>query len=214
MARRAKRTSRRQAAPRSKAESGSKDAKMRLVDAALALAARQSWARVAYGDIARRAGVPLAEALSTLPTKTAILAEFQRRLDRAMLQDGESSEGSARDRLFEILMRRFDALAPHRDALRSIARGAPLDPAAAVCGWLQLIHSMRLALSVAGCPGEGLAGLIAAEGLAGLYLSILPTFLGDDSADRAATMAALDRRLRCIETATQWVRARAPRATA
>jgi AcrR family transcriptional regulator len=207
MARRPKRTSKRRKA--STAEST--DPKVRLVEAALALAAEQSWAKIAYADIARRARVPMADALALLPTKTAILAEFQRRLDRAMLQAGESADGSARDRLFEILMRRFDALAPRREALRSIARSAPLDPAAAVCGWLQLVHSMRLALSVTGCPAEGIPGLIAAKGLAGLYLSVLPVFLADASADHAATMAALDRRLRCIETLSDCLRARAPK---
>jgi len=187
------------------------DPKARLVAAALDLAAKMSWARVAYADIARKAGLPLADALDLLPTKTAILAEFQRGIDRMVLEQGDGGEGSARDRLFELLMRRLDALAPHREALRSIARAAPLEPAAAVCGWLQLLHSMRVTLAVAGCPSDGLPGLLAAKGLAALYLSALPSFFADASADRAETMAVLDRRLRCIETAANWIKARAPK---
>lgn len=187
------------------------DPKSRLVAAALELAAKRSWALAPYADIARRAGVPLAEALGLLPTKPAILAEFQRGIDRAVLEQGDSGEGGARDRLFELLMRRLDALAPHREALRSIARAAPLEPAGVLCGWLQLLHSMRVTLAVAGCPADGLPGLVAAKALAALYLSALPTFFADASADRAETMAVLDRRLRCIETAANWIKARAPK---
>ncbi len=92
-----------------------------------------------------------------------------------------------------------------------IARAAPLDPAALLCGWLRLLHSMRLTLAVAGCPADGLAGLVAIKGLAGLYLSVLPVFLADRSGDHAATMAALDKRLRCIQSLADWVRGRMPK---
>jgi hypothetical protein len=68
-------------------------------------------------------------------------------------------------------------------------------------------------LAAAGCPADGLVGLVATKGLAGLYLSVLPVFLGDRSRDRAPTMAALDKRLRCIQSLRDWVRARAPKAT-
>jgi AcrR family transcriptional regulator len=205
MARKAKRAARR------RRSTPSADPKARLVAAALKLAAERSWARVTLADIARAARLPLAEAIGLLPSKTAILAEFQRGIDRTVLAGGNGGEGGARDRLFELLMRRFDALGPHRAALRSIARAAPLDPAALLCGWLQLLHSMRLTLAVAGCPADGLAGLVAIKGLAGLYLSVLPVFLADRSRDHAATMAALDNRLRCIQSLADWVRGRVPK---
>ena len=207
MARKAKRTARR---PRAAAAG---DPKARLVAAALKLAAERKWARVTLADIARAARLPLAEAVGLLPSKAAILAEFQRGIDRAVLAGGDGGDGSARDRLFELLMRRYDALGPHRKALRSIARAAPLDPAALLCGWLQLLHSMRVMLATAGCPAEGLIGLVAIKGLAAIYLSVLPVFLADSSRDHAPTMAALDKRLRCIEAAADWVKAKVPKAT-
>ena len=43
-------------------------------------------------------------------------------------------------------------------------------------------------------------GRLRANLLAGLYLSVLRVFLGDDSADLTQTMAALDRRLRRAES--------------
>lgn len=179
------------------------------VSAALALAERGPWSQMTLADIAREAGLSLAALLAELPSKTAVLMAFQRRLDRAVLAGGEVTEGSARDRLFELLMRRFEALKPHRKALKSIAMAAPHDPASLICGWGRLLHAMTTTLTLAGLPAQGLRGLLRAEGLALLYGSVLPVFLGDDSRDLSRTMAALDVRLRRIDAVMGWFRSRA-----
>jgi AcrR family transcriptional regulator len=179
------------------------------VAAALALAERQPWTRVTLGDIAEEAGLPLAALMQAFPSKTAVLTAFQRGIDRAVLEAGEVGEGSARDRLFELLMRRLEALKPHRKALASIAAAAPHDPVGVLCGWNRLMHSMSTTLALAGLSGDGLRGLIRVKGLAGLYGSVLPVFLRDESDDLTRTMAALDGRLQRIETVINWIRGRA-----
>ncbi|MGH6940315.1 TetR family transcriptional regulator [Hypericibacter sp.] len=179
-----------------------------VVAAAMALAERQPWTRVTLGDIAEEAGLPLAALMLAFPSKTAVLTAFQRGIDRAVLQAGEVGEGSARDRLFELLMRRLEALKPHRKALASIAAAAPHDPVGVICGWSRLLHSMSTALALAGLSADGLQGMIRLKGLAGLYGSVLPVFLRDDSDDLTRTMAALDGRLQRIETVINWFRGR------
>jgi AcrR family transcriptional regulator len=170
------------------------------VDAALALAERGPWARVTLADIAAEAGLSLAALMQEFPSRTAILDAFQRGIDRSVLEAGEVGEGSARDRLFELLMRRLEALRPHRKALASIAAAAPQDPLGALCGWNRLVHSMAMTLTLAGLSAEGLSGLIRAKALAMIYGSVMPAFWRDDSADLSRTMAALDDRLQRIET--------------
>lgn len=170
------------------------------VDAALTLAERQPWARVTLGDIAAEAGLSLAGLMQEFPSKAAILAAFQQGIDRAVLTAGEVGEGSARDRLFELLMRRLEALRPHRKALASIAAAAPGDPVGLLCGWGRLLHSMGTTLTLAGLSAEGLTGLIRTKGLAAIYGSVLPVFWRDESADLSRTMAALDGRLQRVET--------------
>jgi AcrR family transcriptional regulator len=189
------------------------DAKSRIVAAALKLAAERRWCAVTLGDIAKAARMPIAELLAALPSKPAILAELQRQTDRIAL-GGDPAEGDARERLFELLMRRFDALAPHRAGLRSIARAAPVDPLGTACAYGQLLHSMRLMLAGAGLPADGLAGMVAAPAVAGIYLSVMPVFLAEEETDQARTMAALDRRLRRLDQAAGWLKARMPRRTA
>src|SRR5215510_13910584 len=57
----------------------------RIVDAALRLIAEKGWRLTTVADIAAAAGLGLAATLPRFPTKTHVLAAFQRRLDRATL---------------------------------------------------------------------------------------------------------------------------------
>lgn len=183
------------------------------MEAAFALAERRPWARVTLSDIAAEAGLSLAVMMQHLPSKTAVLGAFQRGIDRAVLEAGDVGEGSIRDRLFELLMRRLEALKPHRKALASVAAAAPRDPAGLACGWSRLLHSMRMTLTLAGLSTEGLRGLVRIEGLTALYSSVLPVFWRDESADLSRTMAVLDSRLQRIETVMNWIHRRPEAAT-
>ena len=92
-----------------------------IIDAALALARTRDWRTVSLSDIADEAGVSLAQVYTVFSSKAAIVGGFMKRIDQHVL-DGAAvdSTESARDRLFEVLMRRFDALAPHKDAVAAI----------------------------------------------------------------------------------------------
>lgn len=176
------------------------DVEDRLIDAALTLAARQGWRNTSLGEIAAEAGLRLDEAYAIHASKAGILHAFRRRIDRAALAGapGEAAE-PPRDRLFDILMRRFDALQPHKPALGVILRDGLGDPLA-LLGAPALLRSMAWMLDAAGISAAGWRGRVRVPVLAGLYLSVLRVFLDDDSADLTATMAALDRRLRHAES--------------
>jgi hypothetical protein len=55
---------------------------------------------------------------------------------------------------------------------------------------------MALILETAGISASGLRGLAKTHVVAAIYLYTFKTFLDDDSADHARTMAALDKSLR------------------
>jgi AcrR family transcriptional regulator len=188
----------RRASARKAAAKPAGSAKDRLVDAALSLAVRQGWRGTGMAAIAAEAGVPLGEAYAAASSKLALLAAFHRRIDLAALAGTGESQEPARDRIFDALMRRFDALAPHRPALRVILRDSLGDPAV-LLGVPALLGSMVWMLEAAGVSAAGIVGRLRAHLLAGLYLSVLRVFLDDDSTDLAKTMAALDRRLRRAE---------------
>ena len=173
--------------------------KDRLIDAALTLAAERGWRGLGMGEIAAEAGVPLKDTYRLARSKTALLAAFRRRIDEAMLEGGVVSGDSTHDRLFDALMRRFEALKPYRPGLRAILRDSIGDPAT-FCLAPGMLRSMGWTLTAAGLSLPGVRGACARRLVAGLYLSMMPTFFRDEGEDLGTTMAALDRRLRQAES--------------
>jgi AcrR family transcriptional regulator len=172
----------------------------RLVDAALALAAERGWTSVTLADVAEKAGLGLAELHQHAQTKSHLLRLWLQRIDAAVLAGpAPDAAESARDRLFDVLMRRVDALRPHKPALASIVDSLSRDPVQAFCGWPGLLRSMSWMLEAAGLDASGLKGALRARGLALVWLTALRTFLTDESEDGAATMAVLDKALKRAE---------------
>ena len=173
----------------------------RIVDAALALAARASWRDVTLGAIAAEAKISPSQLHATFRSKSAILDALGDRVDAAMLQgvDDEQAGEPAHDRLLDAVLRRFEALAGHRPAMASILRDTVADPMAALCSLPRLLRSMAWTLEAAGIGSAGLAGRIRTKGLAAIYVSAFAVWLRDDSPDLGRTMAYLDRSLRRAE---------------
>ena len=171
----------------------------RALDAALRLAATRRWSDIALGEIAAEAGLTLGEMLRHVRSKSALLAAFSRRIDEAMLATPAEADGSVKDRLFELLMRRFDALGPYRDAVQGILDGMARDPAVTASLGPSLVHSMRYLAEAAGINPTGLLGPIKINALASVYICTLRVWVKDDSADAAKTMAHLDKQLGRLE---------------
>jgi AcrR family transcriptional regulator len=170
----------------------------RLITAALTLASEQGWRRLGMAEIAEAAGLSLVETYAIARSKHGILAALRRQIDEAMLAGGVVSGDSARDRLFDVLMRRLESMRPYRAGLRTILRESVGTPA--LLGMLPgLLRSMGWTLTTAGLPASGCRGRLARRLVAALYVSVLPTFFRDESRDLGTTMATLDKRLRQVE---------------
>ena len=169
-----------------------------IVDAALALAVERGWAGFDMGDVADAAGISIAEVYVRFPSKTAVLSTFMRRVDTEVLgvTGRLGDDESVSDRLFEVLMARFDALAPHKAAVRAILKGAPKDPAAVVCAMPQLRRSFQWMLTAAGLRPHGIWGELTTKVVIGVWLNAVRVWMKDDDPDLARTMAALDRGLK------------------
>lgn len=170
-----------------------------VIVAAMDLAALHGWRGLALADIALHAKTSMAELVEHFPSKTAILDSYAKSVDdRMMAVPMEAGEGM-RDRLFDVMMRRFEAMAPDRNALSAILRDTGTDPWAMACGAWRFGHSMMLTLETAGISTSGLLGIARIKGLAAIHLYVLKTFLNDDSPDLSRTMTALDKALRQAE---------------
>ena len=190
------------------------DIPKRAIAAALELAEERDWRRVSLHDIAERAGVTLADLHGQFSSRDAILSAFVRGIDAQVLKsvDAEDAAESPRNRLFAVIMNRFDALAPHKPAIAAIMRDCGGDMLTVASSLCRLISSMAWMLEGAGISSAGLRGALRAKGLAVIYCATIRVWLSDDSADMAKTMAALDRHLDCAERFQTRRRGRAPRA--
>ena len=173
----------------------------RIIDAALAVIAAEGWRGVSLAAVAAEARLPVLTVYRLFPSRIAILCGLFRRIDEIALAVPLESEAGERprDRLFDILMRRFDALQPHRHALSALRRDLPFDPPSALAMGVALLRSMRLMLEATGIPCHGIGGAITVKLVAAAYVFAARAWERDESPDLAPTMAVLDRRLRAIE---------------
>ena len=169
----------------------------RVIDAAMRLAAERRWRDVSMRDIATAAGVSLGDLHGLFRSKGAILAAFIDGIDAKVIADTDTEALSepARDRLFDVLVRRFEALRPHRVALGSILRDTVLAPEAGLAAGCRLMRSMSWSLEAAGIGVSGPLGRLKVRGLATIYVTAFLVFLRDDGPGLARTMARLDRAL-------------------
>ena len=187
-----------------------------IIDAMLSLVPLEGWRRLSLAAIAAEANLPIVQIYRAFGSKTAILCAFARRVDEEVLATPleVADDERPRDRVFDLLMRRFDALRPHREALDVLRRELPSDPYTALASGAAMLHSIAWMLEGAGISAQGIGGIMAVNLTAAAYAATMRVWLRDDSPDLASTMATLDRRLRGIERWLGGGGRRAPRATA
>ncbi len=175
-----------------------KTPEQKIIAAALKLAEGNDWAGLKMSQIAAKAKVSLSDLAHLFSSKTDILGAFAAQIDDEVFakMDPELEEEAARERLLDIMISRFEALASFKDALRRIHKTVVRDPLILAKLNKILVSSMVKMLTAASCETGGLRGLAQAQGLAYVYKSAMDVWLEDDDPGMARTMAELDRRLR------------------
>jgi AcrR family transcriptional regulator len=185
-------------ASKAKSEAKPTDPRGKIVDALMELASEHRFEDISIRDICKTAGVSLADFRDAFPSKGAVLAGFSRRIDRAVLaQDSEvMADEGPRERLFDILMRRLEAMAPYREGLLETSAWLRRNPSSALAINQVVLNSMRFMLEAAGIEVEGgAAGAVKLQGLALAWARIVGVWLEDDEPGLSKTMAAVDREL-------------------
>jgi AcrR family transcriptional regulator len=172
--------------------------RQQIVEAFMALLAERPIERIGLGEIAARAGLSLADLRNEFASTLGILAAHAKELDRRVLagNDSDMSEEPARERLFDVLMRRLELMAPHREAIASLMRSARRNAPLALALNGLTVRSQVWMLTAADLSASGPIGMVRAQGLALLFARVLETFIDDDDdPSLARTMSALDREL-------------------
>ena len=202
--------------PKSSPSTPPTDKRRAAVEALMRLASDRPWSDIEIGDVAREAGLSLSDMRDLFPSKGAMLEGFTRMIDKIVI-DGTTEDligEPARERIFDVVMRRFDALAPYKPALRRIVFAMRGDVAALPALNRMALNSARYMLAAAGVPTEGPLGAVKLQGFVLAMANVSEAWFDDDDPTLAKTMARLDRELgrgeRILERADDLRRLTAP----
>jgi len=171
------------------------------IDALMALLAEQSFEQIGLAEVAGRASLKLSQLRAEFRSTLAIVAAHIKDIDRAVLGGGDAdmTEEPARERLFDVLMRRIEALAPYKGAVRALLRSARRNPGLAFALNGFALRSQRWMLEAAGIKASGPRGALRAQGAALMFARVLAVWIDDEDPALDRTMAALDRGLASAE---------------
>lgn len=173
----------------------------------------RSWHDISLADIALESELDLAELRARIDGRFAILEQFARRIDVEVIKavDPDLKGEPARERLFDILMNRLDALEPYKSGIAGLARSARRDPLLAVQLNRLACSSQGWMLEAVGISRDGPMGALRIQGLVLGFSRVLGVWLKDDDPDMARTMAELDKVLRrgesVLDTLSRFCRA-------
>jgi hypothetical protein len=169
-----------------------------LARAALDIAAKQNWRELTLARLAEAAGRPVAHFYGASLWEAVDCVEEA--FDRAMGDGPALDPGqSVRDRLFDLIMRRFEAMEPHRAAVGAMEAGVDRDPILLASVHQRHVRCARWVLALAGLEADGITGQARAQGLGVIIGQARAAWRGDDAGDFAKTMASLDKNLRRAE---------------
>jgi ubiquinone biosynthesis protein COQ9 len=165
--------------------------------AALDLAKERGWGDISLADVARAANLSLADLRREFACKTDIISAFQSEVDAEVLAKARSAgeAQSPRDRLFDIVMTRFEVMQPYKPALKRIAAHLCCRPGEAATLLCASLASQYWMLAGAGAKLDGPGGALRVAGLTAIYGKVFQVWLDDASPSLDKTMAALDKRL-------------------
>lgn len=169
------------------------------LEAALDIAQSRAWRSLTLVEIAAHAEIPMAD-LYGVATKDDITDALDSWADRKMSVGSVDMEDLPRDRLFDVIMRRYEHMELHRPAILSLMKDRDRSAQRRLALVAARSASANWALSCAsmddGSPGERTARKITLAWIIGRAEAAWRT---DGSGDFAQTMSVLDEELKRAE---------------
>lgn len=176
-----------------------------IAEAALALAGKHGWDGLSLKDVAKKAKVRQGVAEKQFSDGWDILKWVLKKLEK---DTGDTVKGHLgdnwRDNLMEILMIRFELAQQHRDAYAAIGPSVLRAPPVVRRFAKDFCKTLERMLETAGLPKKKFQPLLTA-GFGAVYLSLVDTWLKDNTPDLSKTMAAIDQRLGLLEQACDFL---------
>lgn len=169
-----------------------------ILDEVFELIEMRGWVNLTFHDIAGHMGITLVELHTYFPSKYDILKAIVSRIDHDTLKLVASDIETLTpvDRMFDVLMARFEASKPYKPALRRMWHEGLKHPHLVAAYFPLGFNSMIWILEAAGMHNPGLVGIIQVNAFGILYLKLVHTWMDDASEDMSKTMAEVDKNLK------------------
>lgn len=175
-----------------------------LTEALFRVIAAHGWRGVTPARLAAESGVPASELVRRFPSRLGLLRLFAEVVtDEVVRGTLPGQGGTPRDRLFDVLMRGLDALAPYKAGLKRLMVEMYTDAVLFGAMAPQFQRSMERMLEAAEIDAGGLKGRLRATGLTVVWIRIVNAWSKDSSEELGPTMATLDRTLERAEQAAR-----------
>ncbi|WP_270936267.1 TetR family transcriptional regulator [Falsiroseomonas oryzae] len=175
-----------------------------LIEALFRVIADHGWRGVTVTRLSVASGLPARELVDRFPSRLDLLRTFADLvMDEVARGTVPGQGGTPRDRLFDVLMRGLDALAPFKPGLKRLMTEMYTD--AVLFGRMAPLfqRSMERMLDAAEIDSGGLKGRLRATGLTLVWIRVVNAWSKDSSEELGPTMAALDRALERAEQAAR-----------
>lgn len=174
--------------------------------ALLRLAERHPWDEITLAMIAAEAGLSLGD-FQGRASREDFLEALDSFFDAAMSDDGPSDEDLPRERLFDVLMKRFEAMEPLRDAVCRLMEVREASPVYLAGRARSHYQTAAWALAAAGLDHDDpVPAAMKSVALCVVLADVQRAWRRDTAGDLARTMAALDQGLRRLEERVDQVR--------
>lgn len=178
------------------------------VRAALKLAETEKWARLSLAAIAAEAGLGLKD-FHGVADKADLSEAVEPLFDAAMSEGSVDPDETARTRLFDVIMMRFEAMEAVRDGAMSYLRWRDRSLDGLALRLTARAATAKWALACAGLDGASkLPRGVQITALAWAIAQAERAWREETSPDLSRTMAALDAELIKIEERLEWISAR------
>jgi hypothetical protein len=178
------------------------------VRAALELAETEKWGRLSLAEIAEQAGLELKH-FHGVADKADLSEAVEPYFDAAMSEGSIDPDETARTRLFDVIMMRFEAMEEVRDGAMSYLRWRDRSLEGLALRLKARAATAKWALACAGLDGASkLPRGVQITALAWAIAQAERAWREETSPDLSRTMAALDAELIKIEERLEWISAR------
>lgn len=172
----------------------------KIIEATLEVLTQTSWDVLTMEELAAKLSITPIQLYAHFPTRCDLLKGIVQFIDDKMLelyQEG-NEDLTLQEKLFDIIMCRFEVMETYKKSLKNIILTIWRDPISFPSGVFSGLHSMGIILGAVGVPIEGIKGKLNIKILSFFYLYTLKFWFDDETQDMAKTLAHVDKGLKNI----------------